>query len=649
MNYFATAIATTVFCLPVHSDETLNFRGTAIDGKPIEVSSTSTAKLHVVCFLGAECPMARIYAGRLSEMADEFRDQGVQFVGVNSNRQDSAADVRSYADSVNITFPLLKDKGNVIADRFNATRTPEVFVLDTDLSLKYRGRIDDQYAPGIAKAKPARKELRNAIEETLAGKPVSTSETIPTGCLIGKVNRQSVQPTENSITYAQHVVGVLQKHCLECHRAGDIGPFAMNSYDEVAGWADTMLETIDNGRMPPWHADPKYGHFANARFMPDSDKQIIRDWIAGGLKRGNETTLPAPVEFMDGWQLERTPDQIVEMGTRPFVVPQDGTVEYQYFVADPGFKEDKWITGAQVIPGARSVVHHAIVFVRPPDGSRFRGVGWMSAYVPGQRMVPLPQGAAQKVVAGSKLVFQMHYTPNGTETEDISKIGLLFANDDEVTDEVFTLIGLNQEFEIPPRTASHTVEAKVPWLPKPGLLLAATPHMHFRGKSFQLFTDDDNDNSLLTVPNYDFNWQHTYAFSEPIPLENIEQLRFTATFDNSDDNPFNPNSNEWITWGDQTWEEMAVAFFQVSQPRKSTSKITADVMETVQAPKANQEKINAYIERCMAKMDANQDGVIKRGEAPIVVRFFNFRQVDENRDDTITRDELKAIAETIYN
>lgn len=648
MNYLATAFAAIAFCMPAFGDETLSFSGTAIDGSLTEVTSKSTAKLHVVCFLGAECPMARAYGGRLSEMAEEFRDEGVQFVGVNSNRQDSVADVRGYVGSLNITFPFLKDQGNVIADRFNATRTPEVFVLDTNLNVQYHGRIDDQYAPGIARANPTTNDLRNAIEELLAGKAITVAETEPLGCFIGKVKRESASPVENLITYAQHVVPVLQKHCLECHRAGDIGPFAMNSYDEVAGWADTMLETIDNGRMPPWHADPKFGHFANARNMPDADKQIIRDWIAGGLKRGDDTTVPDSPEFMDGWQLERQPDQVVEMRSRPFVVPKDGVVEYQYFVADPGFEEDKWITGVQVIPGARSVVHHAIVFVRPPDGSRFRGVGWMGAYVPGQRMVPLPVGTARKVPAGSKLVFQMHYTPNGTETEDITRVGLLFGKDEEVTDEVFTLIGLNQEFEIPPNTASHTVEAKVPWFPKNGQLLAATPHMHFRGKSFQLFTDDNADDPLLSVPNYDFNWQHTYALSEPIPLANLEQLRFTATFDNSDANPFNPDSSEWITWGDQTWEEMAVTFFEVSQPRTPLSNASAEQKDSMRVTDTNQKKIDAYIQRCLDKLDTNGDGVIRRDETPIVVRFFNFGRVDSNGDDRITTDELKAIAEQIY-
>lgn len=646
MVRFATFLLITATCGAASAETEFTFSGTSFDGKTVSVGEESSEKIHVICFLGAECPMARAYGSRLNELTRTFKSQGVQIIGVNSNRQDSPADVREYAASLKLEFPVIKDKDNVIADRYKAIRTPEVFVLDARLELKYHGRIDDQYAPGTTRHAPLRNDLQIAIEEVLAGKAVSTATTKVTGCLIGKVKRNSAPAVDNDITYSQHVVPVLQKHCLECHRPGEIGPFAMNSYDEVAGWADTMMETIDNGRMPPWHADPRFGHFANARNMPESDKQIVRDWIAGGLKQGDQTAVPGAVEYADGWQLERKPDQIVEMRNRPFVVPADGVVEYQYFVADPGFKEDKWITSAQVIPGARSVVHHAIVFVRPPDGSRFRGVGWLSAYVPGQRMVPLPEGRARKVPAGSKLVFQMHYTPTGVETPDTTRVGMLFADDKDVTDEVFTLVGLNQEFEIPPNTADYTVSAKVPWVPENGELLAATPHMHYRGTGFELFTDS-SDNPLLSVPNYDFNWQHTYVLDDPIPLANLEELRFSATFDNSEGNPFNPDASEWITWGDQTWEEMAVAFFEVSEPRKSQGS-TKKTASSRKKSGGDQQKIQAYIDRCLEKMDTNQDGVIKRDEAPIVVRFFNFRSIDKNKDDVITREELQQKAATIY-
>jgi peroxiredoxin len=616
--------------------------------------STATA----VCFLGTECPMARGYATSLNELTETFRSRGVRIIGVFSNRQDSLQDVEDYAKELSVAFEVAYDSDSAVANRYAATRTPEVFLLDRELKLRYHGRIDDRLSPGVARNKATRQDLRVAIEELLVGKPVSVPATSASGCIIGKHNsgnsKSSVPSTEASVNFAKDIAPLLQRNCVECHRAGEIGPFGMEQFEDVVGWAETMLETIDNGRMPPWHAEDGYMDLANARRMPDEDKQLFRTWVESGMVKGDPSELPAPVKFTQGWQLPRDPDLVVEMRSRPFLVPRDGVVEYQYFVADWTFEKDSWISAAQVVPGRASVVHHAIVFVRPPDGGDFRGIGWLSAYVPGQRMQALPPGRARFVPAGSKLVFQMHYTPNGTEERDTTKIGLLFADEGSVTHEVYTLAALNQEFEIPPEAADHRVQATLPWLPREGQLLAVTPHMHFRGKSFELFgSSEDGKSTLLRVPSYDFNWQHTYQFSKPLEIEAVEQLSFVASFDNSTNNPFNPNPGEWVTWGDQTWEEMAVAFFEVSEPRNKSVESTvvpktelngiADSLE-----KSRETKIEKYIARVLKELDSNQDGRIVRSETEIVLRRWNFEFWDRNGNDVVTVDELRTIAEELY-
>ena len=200
-------------------------------------------------------------------------------------------------------------------------------------------------------------------------------------------------------------------------------------------------------------------------------------------------------------------------------------------------------------------------FIRPPDGTPVRGIGWLTAFVPGQRLTGFADGLARRVPAGSKIVFQMHYTPNGKETADTSRLGLVFGSQQDVTHEVITVIGIDQEFEIPPHNESFDVKADVRWFPKHGTLLGFAPHMHYRGKSFRLFAETQQGTQpLLNVPRYDFNWQHSYELAAPISLTDVERLHFTATFDNSDSNPFNPDASQWVTWGDQTWEEMAVIF-----------------------------------------------------------------------------------------
>lgn len=618
----------------------------AIDvrGRDISVDPKNTNRATVVCFLGTECPLARLYGPRLSDMAEEFADRGVQFVGVNSNRQDSVEDIRDYADQLRIPFPLVRDENNVIADRFSARRTPEVFVLDANLKLVYRGAVDDQYEPGVSRSKPSRTHLRQALTELLRGEPVSVPQTFAPGCLIGRVRQP--EPGASDVTFANHISRILQKHCVECHRPGEIGPFSLTDYDEVAGWGETMVEVIDNGRMPPWHAAPGHGDFANERLMPEREKQMVREWVQAGMPRGDDKDLPERAKYTEGWQLPRDPDDRFPMRERPFVVPADGVVEYQYFVVDPGFTEDKWVTAAQVVPGNRSVVHHAIVFIRPPDGSPFRGVGWLSAYVPGQRVLPLPPGRARKVPAGSRLVFQMHYTPNGKQAADTTEIGLIYGNADEITHEVYSLVGIDQEFEIPPHAGEHKVRAEVPWLPGHAELLAITPHMHYRGKSFRLFTRDEGDRTLLHVPRYDFNWQHTYLLERPLPLKELKKLQFEVTFDNSDENPFNPDPSQWVTWGDQTWEEMAVAFFEIAEPLDKTGEYIGQAKPI--NPKERERKIEAYVKRVFEKLDVNGDNVIERGETPIVVKFFNFGKLDRNADGVLTREEVRRAGRMLY-
>ena len=650
-----------LLAIPVQAaDRDYTFESRSLDGASVSVSAEQS-RITVVCFLGVECPLAKLYGPRLQSLSQKFGSQGVTFIGVNSNRQDSPAEIQQYAKAHDIKFPLIRDVQHQLADQFDAQRTPEVFVLNDQLQLAYRGRIDDQYEPGIVKAAVTTQHLRDAIQELLAGKPVTVAKTEAVGCMIGRGPRKAdtSKIKDSTVTFSHGVARVLNQHCVECHRQGEIGPFALTDYDEVVGWADTLLEVIDDGRMPPWHADPQHDNLANARIMPEADKQVLRDWVALGAPLGDQSKVPPAPEFRDGWQLAREPDQIVAMRTKPFVVPAEGTVEYQYFVVDPGFKKDVWISGAQLIPGNRAVVHHAIAFIRPPDGApigRNGNIGWLTAYVPGQRLFPLPDSHARFVQAGSKFVFQMHYTPTGTEQSDLTRLGLVFADADRVTHEVFTIAGINQDFEIPPNAANHTVDAKV-YFPRNGKLLGIAPHMHVRGKSFRLYgrtQSEDEAGLLLNVPKYDFNWQHNYMFTKPLELSELRELKFTVTFDNSSANPVNPNPNQHVTWGDQTWEEMAVAFFAISRPlkpskNKTDSQPSVAATETSSAmdakTQAREKAVDEFVARFLKKMDANNDQRVTRSEAPVAVRRFGtFGRIDRNRDDIISIEELRAVA-----
>ena len=543
----------------------LNVRAT--NGDAIRVDPQ---RLTVVAFLGTECPLARLYGPRLQSLCDRYKDRGVQFLGVVSNVQDSPSEIDDYCKQYGIEFSIAKDADQSIADAFQATRTPEVFVVDRDGAVRYQGRIDDQYEPGVSRAAPTRHDLRDAVEALVGGRPVAVAKTTGVGCLITRLKKtKRTSSGDADVTFHRDIVPVLNRHCVECHRKGEIGPMELTDYDEVVGWGQMILEVVDQGRMPPWHADPAIGHFVGERRMPKSDRDALAAWVEEGMPEGDAADRPASPTWNSGWHLASDPDFEIEMRGKPFRVPADGVVEYQYFVVDPQWTEDRWIKAAQVIPGDASVVHHTIVFVRPPDGSEFGGIGWLGAYVPGQRSVPLPEGHARLVPAGSKLVFQMHYTPNGRVTEDITRLGVWEADPDEVTHEVFTQMAIDHKFEIPPGAKDFTVEMSVNSFPPSGRMLGITPHMHLRGKSFELEAHYAGGQSepLLRVPNYDFNWQHWYAFAEPVDLNATRSLRMKVRFDNSAANPFNPDPNEYVSWGDQTWQEMAVAFFDVAIKR----------------------------------------------------------------------------------
>ena len=625
------------------SADRLAFRLPAVGGESITYPAADGSGLTAICFLGAECPLAKLYGPRLQAMADEFETQGVRFIGVNSNHQDSMSDVQGYVEQHEIRFPVTKDYDHRVADLFAAKRTPEVFLVDQTGKVLYRGLIDDQYRPGISRPEIAQRYLRDAIEQALAGDRVAVPVTDAVGCMIGRVRETEVTCEE---TYCREIARVLQSHCVECHREGEIGPFALTDYEEVLGWAETMLETIEDGRMPPWHASPDHGQFANSRLMPEADKEALRNWVRGGMPYGDVSDLPEPRQFQDEWQLAREPDAVFEMRDRPFIVPSQGVVEYQYFVVDPGFEHDVWVRGAQVIPGNRAVVHHAIVFVRPPDGARFRGMGWVSAYVPGQRSTMLPEHHARRIPAGSLLVFQMHYTPNGMAQEDLTRVGLVFEEDEDVTHEVFTLVALDQEFEIPPHAEDHAVDGRLSRIPEEGRLLAVAPHMHVRGRSFQLRVNQNGRESiLLDVPNYDFNWQHVYELADALSLGDVDELEFTIRFDNSSRNPFNPDPAQYVTWGDQTWEEMAIAFFEIAEPRSAANRKRSDEPADPAAAAARQKKIDEYVRRFFERFDADQDGVVTEDEVPLTVRRFGFRRFDDDGDGRVTETEIQIVAE----
>jgi peroxiredoxin len=539
----------------------------AVTDKPVSLSNFKTKKAVVVVFIGTECPINNAYMPVLAELAKTYAGKGVQFLAVNSNSNDTPAQIAGHAQKNHLPFPVLRDPANVVADQFGAKRTPEAFVLDADGGVRYLGRIDDQFGVGAKRAAPTRRDLVEALDEVLAGKPVSVASTKVAGCYIARVMQP--KPT-GSITYARDVSRILQKNCQECHRPGQIGPMPLLTYEDALAWSDTVREVVEQKRMPPWLADPHFGKFFNDRSLSAEDRATLLGWIDQGCPKGDLADLPPAKQFPEGWSIGK-PDVVFDM-PEEFAVPatvDEKGLKYQYFTVRTKFDEDKWIQAAEARPGNRAVVHHIIIFVLKPgkDTGFMRGKtadgigdGFLTAYAPGELSSALRPGMAKRIPKNSVLVFQMHYTPNGVEQTDRSSVGLVFAKEPPKI-EVRTRSAAQKHLAIPPGDGNYEATSSTTF-DHDAELLSFLPHMHLRGKDFryEVVFPDGKRETLLSVPRYDFNWQSAYRLEKPLHLPAGTRIECTAHYDNSKDNPNNPDPNKMVHWGDQTWDEMMIGF-----------------------------------------------------------------------------------------
>lgn len=529
-------------------------------GATHRLSDYSNKPIIVVAFLGTECPLAKLYAPRLNALAHRYRDRGVAFLGINSNESDLPEALDHFTKEQGLQFPLFKDLRGTAADKLGATRQLEVFVLDPSRTVRYHGRVDDQYEPGVRRIKPSREDLRIALDELLENKPVSIRETTFAGCFLQRPPRENIA---GQINYARDVAPILESRCVECHRPGQIGPFSLTKYDDVTTWSETIRERISDGSMPPWHADSKHGHFANERQLTDAEKKTIFAWIDSGMERGDLRELARQRKYSVEWNLG-APDKIVTM-PEPYAIPREGVLDNIAVELDPEFKEDTWIRATEVRPGNRSVVHHCTVFIGPPGLKDLVDTGrgelhYFSDFVPGLMPTVLPEGMARKIPAGWHVYLSLHYVPNGTATVDQTSFGMLLTGKPRL--EVTTGNLLNKSFTLPPHAAD--VEVTQSWtLPADMLLLSLFPHMHLRGKSFRYEATypDGLTEILLNVPHYDFMWQHRYVLAEPKRLPAGTVFRAIAHFDNSAANKSNPDPKATVIYGKRSTDEMFHGYF----------------------------------------------------------------------------------------
>ena len=531
-------------------------------------------KAFAVVFMAADCPLSNLYLPRLKEMEQRYRTQQVKFIGVYPNRSETLLDVAAHAEDREVPFLVVKDFGLQLANELGIDRTPQIAVLDGDMVLRYRGRIDDQYSVASRKQEPTSEDLVAALDALVAGEEVAVPETLGDGCLL---ERETSFPQLEGITYSKHVAPILQRRCQTCHRPGQIGPFPLMNYSDAARRRTMIGEVIEQRRMPPWHADPRYGEFENDRSMPEDEVATIVSWLEAGAPRGNPADLPEPIEWKSDFQIEN-PDAIFYL-PEEIAVPADGIVDYMYFEFDPGFTEDVWVIEGEIHPDAAEVVHHAIVNVLTPltpeqiaaqeaaaeqartEGRRVPRVRRFASktlvnWVPGQQNKLEPPGTALKMPAGATFRWEIHYTPNGVAHTDRTSVAMRFAKEPPERESRYSTMA-NLRIKIPP-DAPHHLERHSFRFRRDGHLVSVRPHMHLRGKSarYEVTYPDGRTETVLSVPNWDFNWQTEYFFKEPLAMPEGSEIHVIAHWDNSDNNPANPDRMQEITYGLQTMDEM---------------------------------------------------------------------------------------------
>ena len=539
---------------------------------------TASHKAIVYVFLSTQCMVSKVYAPRLNTLAQKYAKQGVAMIGVFSNVQEGPAEVAAFAKSRRLTFPVVRDADASMAAKYGATMTPQAFVVNSSGTVVYQGRIDDN----ADSTQVRHRDLSAAIDAVLADRPVLHPRLAAFGCII---RRPAAHVASSQITYARDVAPILARSCETCHRAGQIGPMPLTSYVQAAAWRGDIKKWTQDRQMPPWKADPGYGDFQDSRRLSNHDVATLAKWADAGAPEGNPSDIPPPPHFRDGWPLG--PPDLVLQPSRPYHLEADGSDIYRCYVIPTDFTHDRYVSAVDVQPGNRAVVHHCIAFIdgtgasanldgheKEPGYTSFGGVGFtptgsLGGWAPGITAHDLPAGVATEVPAGARIVLQVHYHKDGKPETDFSRIGLYFAKSE--IQKTLHIIPIIHGLQIPEGDSHYTVTTTSVPSPVAYHLLAVTPHMHLLGRAMKLtaLKPDGTTVPLISISDWNFNWQATYFYKTPIAFPKGTRVTMTATYDNSSQNPRNPNSPpKTVTWGEQTTDEMCIAFLHYTLDRE---------------------------------------------------------------------------------
>jgi peroxiredoxin len=565
-----------------------NFRLRDSAGASHQLYYLSDKKAVVLIAQGNSCAANAKSAAELKALNDKYRAQSVEFLMINSNLGESREAILEAAKKQGLELPIMMDETQLIGESLSLRNNGEVLVVNPkDWTLAYRGNTKGTAA---------------ALDAVLAGAAVATPSTSVSGCDIN-MPEMAKRAAHASISYEKTIAPMLVDNCVTCHRQGGIGPWAMTSYEVVKGFSPMIREVLRTERMPPWHADPHYGTFKNNRALSAANVKALVHWIEAGSPRGEGSDPLANLKkSWPEWALGQ-PDLVLELPA--YEVPATGVVPYQDVRVKNTIGRDVWLRAIDYAPGDRSVVHHILGYTLPPGAaagqlgasrdrpapppevpgqpgpqslqliracstpagaaqirSRIGGNGQIpggasiGGYVPGAAPAQFPPEAGVLLKKDSDFRFQLHYTPTGKVTKDVTRVGIYFS-DAAPTYPLRNSVLMDPCLQIPANTKAYTASMSRT-IDRDMLIYSMTPHSHFRGAA-SIFTaeyPDGTKETLLSVPNYDFNWQTTYAFATPKKIPKGTKITHSTTYDNSSLNKANPDPNQVVHWGEQTWEEM---------------------------------------------------------------------------------------------
>ena len=651
-------------------------QATGLDGIERGWRSGRGGKLTVIALTSTTCPLCKKFGPSLARIEQAYRDRGVKFVFVNVSGTDTLDEMRTQISDMGWKGVYLNDRveksTDAIASALRAQTTTEVFVVDAGNTLAYRGAVSDQYGVNFSRETPRAKYLERALDALLAGVPPGIAVTSSPGCAIEyakpamDATATTAAPSNASptITYSREISRIINANCVECHREGGVGPFRLDSYEAVARRATMIRAVTEEGTMPPWFAAPMHSQdgaalespWSNDRSMSQAEKGAISAWIAAGKPEGDPRDLPLPRIFASGeWRIG-TPDAVFKL-PEPIAIKADGFMPYQKVLVPTNITEDRWVRAVQIVPSDASVVHHVLVFAldeaaaKDPATRRRLGAdeagGYWAAYVPGNDSMIFPDGMARKLPANSSLLFQIHYTPNSKATQEQMKLGVVFA-DEAPKHLVRTAAVANLRLSIPPGAKNHEEDGLIR-IPADAKILAFMPHMHVRGKAYryEIEMPGASKRTVLDIPDYDFNWQLRYELRQPLDAPRDTVLHGTAWYDNSTENPANPDPTKTVRWGSQTVDEMMLGYIEYylvdEDPAKPMDLPGRGGLRGRSEGAGSGEKRSGpgqpTFESLRRQFDKNKDGRIEKSEvAPALHR--RFEELDRNRDGTLTEGDF---------